>query len=216
MIKAMVFDLGGVLFAEGKTMALEQLYRQYGYERKIVARILSSPQSIALRRGFLSDGEFWTWSREQLPPTYNTALIKECWYSGYELDPDIFHLISELRDRYRVIAFSGNIKSRVEFLEQKYHFRNLFHLEIYSFDYHVTKPDRKFVQILVARSGVKADELVYIEDNEAYAQPARELGIKVVIYTRGQIYRLRDELRQFGIEIAQGSCDPQDEQRERS
>ena len=208
MIKAMVFDLGGVLFAEGKSVALEQLSRQYGYESKIVGRILSSPQSIALRRGLLSDGEFWTWAREQLPPTYDTALIKECWYSGYELDPDIFHLISELRNRYRVIAFSGNIKSRVEFLEQKYHFRHLFHVEIYSFDHHVTKPDGEFVQILIVKSGVKADELVYVEDNEAYAQTARELGIKVVIYKRGQIYRLRDELGQFGIQIAQGSCHP--------
>jgi HAD superfamily hydrolase (TIGR01509 family) len=208
MVKAMVFDLGGVLFAEGKSVALEKLSHQYGYDGKIVGAILSSPQSFALRKGLLSDGEFWTWAREQLPPTYDAELIKERWYSGYELDPNIFHLISELRDRYKIIAFSGNIRSRVDFLEQKYHFRHLFHLEIYSFDHRVTKPDREFVKILIAKSGMKSDELVYVDDNEAYARPARELGIKAVIYTRGQINKLRDDLRQFGIQVSRGSCHP--------
>ena len=216
MIKAMVFDLGGVLFAEGKSVALEQLFHQYGYDRKIVGRILSSPESMALRQGLLSDGEFWRWAQKQLPPAYDAALIKERWYDGYVLDSDIFQLILALRDRYRIIAFSGNIRSRVEFLEQKYHFRHLFHLEIYSFDHHVTKPSREFVQILIAKSGVKPDEVVYVDDNEAYARPARELGINVVIYARGQIRKLREEFGQFGIQISQNSCHPLDPQVERS
>jgi len=98
-----------------------------------------------------------------------------------------------------LIAFSGNIKSRIAFLEEKYHFRHLFDIEVYSFDFHMTKPEREFVQVMIERSGVRPEEIVYIDDNESYAKPARDLGVSVVTYQRGEIERLRQELRRQGV-----------------
>lgn len=199
MIRTVVVDLGGVLFAEGKSVAMERLAKLHGYDRRLVGEILSSPESIALRKGLLSDGEFWDWSRRQLPSDYDTRLIREEWYSGYVLDQDILALITRLRGKYRIMAFSGNIKSRVEFLEGKYHFRHLFDSEVYSFDHQLTKPDGRFVEIMIEKAEVKPEEIVYLEDNEAYAQPARERGVQVVIYKRGEAEKLQRELRERGV-----------------
>lgn len=199
MIKTVVVDLGGVLFAEGKSVAMERLAELYGYDPRLVGDILSSPASIALRKGLVSDGEFWNWAKQQLPPGYDTTLIREEWYKGYVLDQDIRALIVELRGKYKIIAFSGNIKSRIEFLEEKYRFRRLFDSEVYSFDYHVTKPDGRFVKIMIEKAEAKPEEIVYLEDNEAYARPARELGVQVVIYKRGEAEKLRRALRERGV-----------------
>jgi HAD superfamily hydrolase (TIGR01509 family) len=199
MIKAVVVDLGGVLFAEGKSVAMERLAKLHGYDRRLVGDILSSSESIALRKGLLSDREFWKWARQQLPADYDITLIREEWYNGYILDQDILALITRLRGKYRIIAFSGNIKSRVEFLEEKYHFRHLFDNEVYSFDHHLTKPDRRFVEIMLEKAEAKPEEIVYLEDNKAYAQPAKDLGVQVVIYKRGKAEKLRRELRERGI-----------------
>jgi putative hydrolase of the HAD superfamily len=199
MIKTVVVDLGGVLFAEGKSVAMKRLAELHSYDPRRVGDILSSPESIALRQGLLSDGEFWKWAGEQLPPDYDTALIREEWYNGYVLDQDILDLITRLKGKYKIIAFSGNIRSRVEFLEKKYHFRHLFDCEVYSFDHHLTKPDERFVKIMVEKAGAKPEEILYLEDNEAYARPAKELGVQVVIYKRGEAEKLRKELGQRGI-----------------
>jgi len=199
VIQAVVFDLGGVLFSEGKSVALEKLATAHRYERKLVGAILSSPESIKLRKGLIPDEDFWQWAEQRLPSGYDSRLIQQEWYNGYVLDKDIYELIASLQKKYSLIAFSGNIKSRIAFLEEKYHFRHLFDIEVYSFDFHMTKPEREFVQVMIERSGVRPEEIVYIDDNESYAKPARDLGVSVVTYQRGEIERLRQELRRQGV-----------------
>lgn len=199
MIRAISFDLGGVLFAEGKSVAVEKLARERRYDRDAVLRVLVSPKSVDLRKGLIGDEEFWAWAKQQLPEGYDTQLIRKAWYDGYVLDEDIFRLAQRLKENYKIIAFSGNVRSRVEFLEQKYRFRSLFDIEVYSFDRHHTKPDQEFVRIMIEQSGFRPEEIVYIEDNEPYAQPARELGVKVVIYSRGKIEALVEDLRRLGV-----------------
>lgn len=201
MIKAIVFDLGGVLFAEGKSVAIERLEREHGYKPGEVQKILTSPQSIDLRKGLMTDEEFWAWAQAQLPQGYDAQEIKAAWYHGYELDIEILRLIEKLKGRYKIIAFSGNIRSRVEFLEERYCFRRLLDVEVYSFDCHLTKPDKKFVEIMIEKAGCRPEEIVYIEDNGRYAEPARELGVKVVLYARGESEKLQAELKTMGVEV---------------
>lgn len=199
MISAIVFDLGGVLFSEGKSVAMEQLSREHGYDPELVNQILYSPKSLELRKGLTTDQEFWSWAQTELPENYDALLIKNVWYRGYVLDEDILKLIKKLKGKYKIVAFSGNIKSRIEFLEERYKFRHLFDQEIYSFEHHVTKPDRKFVEVMVAEVGCGPQQIVYIDDNDQYTKPARDMGITVLIYSRGEVERLQKELAELGV-----------------
>ena len=201
MINAIVFDLGGVLFSEGKAVAMEQLARAHGYDPDLVQKVLYSPMSFELRKGLMTDHEFWSWAQKQLPKNYDALLIKKVWYDGYVLDEDIFKLVKKLKGKYKIVAFSGNIKSRIEFLEERYGFRHLFDQEIYSFEHHLTKPDKKFVEVMIAEVGCRPEEIVYIDDNDQYTLPAREMKLNVLIYSRGQIAKLKAELRALGIAV---------------
>ena len=201
MIKAEAIDLGGVLFSEGKSVATTKLAAEHGYDKELISRILGSVQATELRKGNLSDDAFWHWAQREIPSNYDALLIKKAWYDGYVLDEGILALMRDLKGKYRLIAFSGNISSRIEFLENKYSFKNLFDIEIYSFDYHLMKPDKKFIEVMIAKSACRAEEIIYIDDNEAYAQPARELGVSVLLYSRGEAERLRRELRKRGLEF---------------
>lgn len=200
MIKAVVVDLGGVLFSEGKAVVLNKLAVAQGYDRGLVGAILSSPQSILLRQGLMTDAEFWQWAEQQLPRGYDSTLIKTEWYDSYVLDEEIYALVSNLRKKYSIVAFSGNIKSRVAHLEEKYQFRHLFDVEVYSFDFHMTKPELAFVEAMIAQSGGRPEEIVYIDDNDRYAQPARELGVNVIIHRQGDTAGLRAALRRYGVD----------------
>src|SRR3990172_9217371 len=153
MVRAIVFDLGGVLFAEGKSVAVEKLAREHGYKKDIVLEVLSSSKSMALRKGLISDEEFWGWAQRQIPDGYDALLIKKEWYEGYVLDEDILGLIKRL------------------------------------------------VEIMIEESGCLPREIVYIEDNDRYALPARELGVHVVIYSRGEVRKLAQELQKLGVKL---------------
>ena len=201
MIRAVVFDLGGVLFSEGKAVAMEELAREHGYDPSLVNKILHSPMSFELRKGLITDDEFWSWVQTQLPQNYDALLIKRVWYDGYVLDDDIFKLVKKLTGKYKIAAFSGNIKSRIDFLEERYGFRHLFDQEIYSFEHHLTKPDKKFVEVMISEIGCRPEEIVYIDDNDQYTLPAREMKLNVLIYSRGEVTRLERELRRLGVAV---------------
>ncbi len=201
MIKAIAFDLGGVLFAEGKSVLIDRLSREYGYEREIVLEILKSPKSMDMRRGLIIDEDFWEWARKNIAQGYDVQVIKKEWYDSYILDKDIFDLIKKLRGKYKLIAFSGNIKSRVEYLDRKYDFRKYFDVEVYSYDYHLTKQEKGFVEVMIQKSGVLPEEIAYVDDNEKYLDAAKECGISCVIYARGEIKQLKEELKKLGIYI---------------
>jgi len=200
-IKAIVFDLGGVLFHEGKSVAMEKLFREKNYDKNTVLSILKSPKSFDLRAGLISDEEFWNFAQKELPEGYDAATIKNYWYDGYILDEDIFNLVKKLHGKYKLFIFSGNIKSRIGYLEKKYNFRKYFDLEVYSYDYHLNKPQKEFVDVLIKKSGLNPQEMIYIDNREDVLKPAKELGIKTVVYKTGNVNDLEKKLKSFGINI---------------
>lgn len=58
VITVIAFDLGGVLFSEGKSNSVQALNR-LGYKPELVLPFLSSDKASALRRGELTDEQFW-------------------------------------------------------------------------------------------------------------------------------------------------------------
>jgi FMN phosphatase YigB (HAD superfamily) len=55
---------------------------------------------------------------------------------------------------------------------------------------------------MIAKSAARPEEIVYIDDNGSYAQPARDLGVKVVIHRQGDTEGSRAALRQHGGMLA--------------
>jgi len=200
-IKAIVFDLGGVLFQEGKSVAIEKLSKEKNYDKNTVLSILKSPKSFDLRAGLINDKEFWNFAQKQLPEGYDADTVKNYWYDGYILDENVFNLVKKLHGKYKLFIFSGNIKSRVEYLEKKYNFRKYFDLEVYSYDYHLNKPQKEFVDVLIKKSGLNPQEMIFIDDNEEVLKPAEELGIRTIIYETGNIRDLENKLKSFGVNI---------------
>ena len=124
------------------------------------------------------------WVQQQLPANYDSRLVQEEWYNGYILDQDVYELIASLRKKYSIIAFSGNIKEPHRFFRGEVSLPSSIRYLVYSFDFHLTKPEPAFVETRLQGLESRPEEIVYIDDNETYANPARELGVNVIIYRR--------------------------------
>lgn len=201
MITAIVFDLGGVLFKEGKTEAAEKLASEHNYKKDIIINLFTAGKSIDLRKGLITDEEFWQWAQTQLPEGYDTALVKQTWYEGYILDDDIFNLVKQLQGKYKLIAFSDNEVNRITFLDDKYDFEKYFDLEIYSYEYTLTKKDKEFYNVLLEKSNVKPNEMAYVDDKAEALQFAQALGIQTILYKSGELAELENKLKDLGIEV---------------
>jgi len=196
-----VFDLGGVLFTEGKSVALEALSRDYGYDPAVVRKVLTCARSRDMRKGLISEEAFWSWVESWIPEGYDPRTIKDEWYKGYALDGDVFELVKRLKGHYRLAVFSGNIPDRVAYLNERYGYRQHFDVEVYSYDHHANKGDPQFLESLLEMLSVPPDEILYIDDSRDALELAEQRGLNVVLYTTGQVAKIEAAMRRLGIPI---------------
>ena len=198
-ISTIVFDLGGVLFTEGKSVALDVLSRDYGYDAEVVWDILTCKASRDMRKGLVSESAFWLWVGGWIPRDYDARVIRDEWYKGYALDREIFDLVKALKSHYRIAVFSENIRDRVAYLEEKYRFREHFDVEVYSYDHHLGKRDPAFLEVLLSTLDERPIEILYIDNSWEVLEMAEQRGLNVIHYTTGQIRRVRAVMQLLGI-----------------
>jgi FMN phosphatase YigB (HAD superfamily) len=198
-IRSIVFDLGGVLFTEGKSVAKEVLSREYGYDPVIIDQILTCERSRDMRKGLISEDAFWSWV--QVTQGYDAQVIRDEWYKGYVLDPDVFGLAKKLTGHYKLVAFSENIPDRIAYLDKKYRFRQLFDVEVYSYDHQLGKSEPQFLHVLLKTLRQRPDQILYIDNSSIPLELAKRRGVNVVRYTTGQIQNTEAAIRRLGIPV---------------
>ena len=65
----------------------------------------------------------------------------------------------------------------------------------------VAKPDPRIYEIVVARSGLSASDLVFVDDNEANVDGALAVGLDGIVFTGADALRLA--LRERGLPVAE-------------
>ncbi|CAF0891316.1 unnamed protein product [Adineta steineri] len=205
-IRVIAFDYGkvsGVLFHDGKQRAVDKLKKEHGYDGDIIWKLMTSPESWDLRRGNICSNDFWKWAQEQLPKGYDSQLICDTWCNEYIMDKDILDLLRRLKGHnYRIISYTDGIPERVEYLENKYHFRHYFDAEVQSSDWQAVKTDEAFAQALLktAECETDPDALLLIDDQEDEVQHVKKLGANVILYKTGFHNELVNALRNIGIQ----------------
>jgi putative hydrolase of the HAD superfamily len=199
-IKTFVFDLGGVLFEKGTNNIVEQLYREKGYDKKTMERVLIAPQ---MRRkavkGEISDEEYWRWVKEEIPAEYDVEYIRKAYYDSFYLNDEIFDLLKSIKSQgYRCVIFSGNMRTRIDYLENKYGFSKYFDEAVYSFDTGHNKPEDAFFDDLKKVLGCKPEEAVLLDDEGKIIDAAKAHGFKTAHYPNKNYGILMEQLRTVG------------------
>ncbi len=166
-IKAVAFDLVGVLLRE----------RDYP--------LSSQEQILEQQFGNINpDHEFYSWATEQLKVSQDRVeqMVQNIIFNIYELrDLEIFpKILSEFPSIK--LAIASNHISAIKIWLNKKGLLSYFHTVVISGEVGVGKPDPKFYEILVRELGEKPYEILFIDDNDANIDAAREFGLLVLQY----------------------------------
>ena len=194
-IEWVAFDLGGVLFAEGTGAFIRTFPEE---QRDLVSEILRNPYSKDLRRGLVAESVFWEAAETKLPEGWDPERFRTGWYDAYTLDAPMLRLVQRLHGHVRLAIFSGNIGSRVRYLDEKYGFRRFFEREIYSYDHRSTKPDPAFVEVLLRELGCAPEAIAYIDDKQSALDPALARGVNGILYRSGDMANVTQRLASLG------------------
>lgn len=207
-VQTVAFDLGGVFFTSGTRPAVKEMFEILGLKDdrarfELERALVGGYRDVGAdyRMGKLSRDQFWSIVRERVPFDEDlVSKLEEVWFSHYVPNEGVPELVEELKDAgYFLVAFSGNVKERVEWLDRKYNFRRLFDEEVYSYDWGLDKEMVEFYEVLLDRVRGGPAATVLVDDYEKYCRVARRLGMRALRFTGSR--RLRADLAALGVEV---------------
>jgi epoxide hydrolase-like predicted phosphatase len=191
-LRAVISDFGGVLtnrlieafaaFQDESGISLEQLGR--GMQR--VAERDGEYPLFRLERGEVTEQEFLEhlgWGLEpELGHRPTLHRFREIWFEALHGNEPMLDLMRELREAgYRMAILTNNVREWEELWRAKLPVDEIFELVVDSAWVGMRKPDPAIYELTVSRlDGVSLHECLFVDDNEANVEAARELGMTAV------------------------------------
>lgn len=182
MIRAALFDLGGVLFKldlDGVCKRWEQRLRMT--PQQILNAMYGGNDDKALI-GVVPEDDWWDVVAERLglDRTERDRFIADLGFCE-KIDEQLGRFIAGLRPRLRT-AFVSNAWSNTRQYLRERGVLDLVDQLVCSAEVGVAKPDRRIFEIALERLGVQPEEAVFVDDAEDHVEAARALGIHAILH----------------------------------
>lgn len=201
MIKAIIFDLGGVLMTDIflKQIA-EDLAKQSSLSaQEIHAHLYPTEHWNLLTLGKITEDEYWDnflkVSKTNVDKKYLTDKVRS---SLYPLGHAI-RIVNLLKNHYKLGILSNHAKEWSEYMKQKFDLFKSFDQITFSCDVGLRKPDPKIYEITLQELKCDAGECVFIDDKKRNTDAAEKLGIKGMVFEKAS--KLIEDLSKLGVRV---------------
>lgn len=183
MIKAVIFDYGGVLI---KILPDEEYLRifaeAFGVSLEEFQRVVL-PFFCKLDLG-LPEKEFWpliaTALRKPVPKNANKIFV-EPFLKALVFYSDVFDLVGKLKAKgIKTAVLSTSMETQDKLISER-HGYDAFDLVILSNRVGLRKPDPEIYKLTARQLKVKCSECLYIDDIKDNLLPAQKLGMKTIL-----------------------------------
>jgi epoxide hydrolase-like predicted phosphatase len=198
-MKAVVFDVGGVLKSETSDQVHQDIMETMGITAEQHAQVEQTLMPL-LRRGEITEEEFWQRFVAELHPPQPLP-AQSLWAREFEqlyhVFEDVFGIVEALkRQGFTVAVLSNTVEPHAK-INRERGLYDTFSEVILSNEVGLVKPDRAIYQLLLDRLKLPADEVVFIDDREENIAAARAAGLHGILFKNAQ--QLKDDLRALGI-----------------
>ncbi|HEU5347205.1 MAG TPA: HAD-IA family hydrolase, partial [Ktedonobacterales bacterium] len=97
-------------------------------------------------------------------------------------NPELAAYLGGLRPRYRTALLSNSFDGARHEEEARFRFSEIADRIIYSHEVGVAKPDQRIYGLACERLGCRADEMVFLDDNERNVAAAAAYGIHAICF----------------------------------
>jgi len=178
-IRAVFFDLGGVIVRTEFQAPREQLAERLGMEYDDLVKIVFDGAShIKATIGEISSEEHWDSVLKRLKrPASELVAIRDEFFAGDIVDRTLLDYLRSLRGKYKTGLISnawGDLRDYI--VREK--FDDAFDKMIISAEVGAAKPEPKIFQIALEQFGVKPKEAVFVDDFLINIEGCEKVGIK--------------------------------------
>jgi epoxide hydrolase-like predicted phosphatase len=181
LIKAIVWDIGGVLMRTEDPTPRAELAAELGLRREeLVELVFGGEQGRQAQIGALTQKELWDFVRSELKLESNDYPdLERRFFGGDILDRKLVDFVRTLKPAYKTGIISNAWSELPDILEE-WGILDAFDVVVGSGDEGVMKPDPRIFQIALDQLSVAPEESVFVDDFIENVESARNLGMQAV------------------------------------
>jgi HAD superfamily hydrolase (TIGR01509 family) len=182
-IKAIYFDLGGVIVRTGDYRSRAKLAAEFGMTYEEMDKFVFDCQSaIDATIGKVTERDHWLDVARRLKrPESEFLRLRDAFFGGDTVDQEIVNLLRLLRKTHKTGLISNAWDGlRPWIVRQK--FDDAFDTMTISAELGVAKPDARIYLHALEKLGVKAEEAIFVDDVEKNIAACEALGMHGVLF----------------------------------
>lgn len=178
-IRAVFFDLGGVIVRTEYQTPRQQLADRLGLDYDDLSRIVfDSETGIKATVGSITSQQHWEAVMKRLKrPHEEITAIRDEFFAGDIVDHEIIRFLRSLRGTCKTGLISNAWSDLRDFMTREKIIDAFDHI-IISSEVGVAKPDAKIFQIALEQAGVSPNEAVFVDDFYANIEGCEKVGMK--------------------------------------
>ena len=196
MIKAIIFDYGGVLTTEGSFSPFVNYYAIKFKKNPEELRILIKDLWNKAKVNKIDSKIFWVDIAKFLD--LEPKKVKKDIMNYFKFRNDVFRLIQNLKKNgYKLALLTNHIEDWFEEEIKNHNLNSVFYVIVTSYNTNDAKPNKFIYKKVITLLKVNPHECIFIDDLKENLVPAKELGIETINYKSTLI--LKAKLISLGI-----------------
>jgi glucose-1-phosphatase len=188
-IKAIIFDMGGVLLRTCDETPRKELAEELGISvEHLKQEVFFSDSAIRSEEGYLDKYQHWEKILDRLNKSNANRVKKydEQFWSGDYLDESLVEYLGKLKTIFKLGLISNAFQGARNWIESHYQFMQSFDYSIFSYEIHLRKPDARIYHYACSEMGVTPKQSVFVDDMLVNVDGARAAGLFAIQYKNKQ------------------------------
>ena len=193
MIKAVIFDIGGVLVDQ--KLLVERFIRIFKPKDNKKFWDYLNMEAVPLCKGEMTEAKFW----KVICNKYNVKYFpKNLWTPDFEkltkINHKVLNIAKSLKTKYKIGIISNTITSHVK-VNRKRRLFDIFDAVILSCEVNLTKDKKEIFLLAAKRLKVEPEECIFIDDVNDFVETAESAGMKGILFKNSA--QLNKELKRI-------------------
>lgn len=195
-IKAIIFDLGGVILNINYQRTVDE-FEKLGVPHfdEIFSQFKQSTFTDDFEIGRISENDFYETVKAKTEVDFSFSEFRAAWNAMLlDLPPQRIEILKKLSEQYRLFLFSNTNETHYKKFVTKVEsdFDILFEKTYYSHQFGLRKPDKFAFQTLLEQNNLVAEETLFIDDSYQHIESANSLGIRTLLIQEKPFFELLD------------------------